>query len=225
MFMKRNIDYNKVLIMAFIILLLSMLPFNASAASKTKLSETKKAIRVGDTATIKILNNKKNVKWSVSNKNVKIMSQNNKQAKIKGIKKGTSYLNAKIGKKTYKCKITVKNANLPHGKDIGQGEMYISTAGGTSENGKIPKVLSRKDMILIQIGLNAWGFDGSHISYVYIDDKLIGKYQLSDTQTSIDLTGSYLKKGTHRVSVVQFKNNKKTGEIITYKEAKYKIVY
>lgn len=223
----KKLEKAKVLLTMAIITfsLLTLFPSTVNANGKIKMDATKKTINVGGSCTVKLMNNKKKAKWSVSNKNIKIVSQNNKQAIIKGVKKGTSCLNAKIGKKTYKCKITVKNEKLPHGKDIGQGEMHISTAGGTSENGKIPKVLSRKDMILMQIGINAWGFDGSHISYVYIDDKLIGKYQLSDTQTSIDLTGSYLKKGTHRVSVVQFKNDKKTGEIITYKEAKYKIVY
>lgn len=95
-------------IAAIILSVLVLFPTTASAAGKTKLNTTKKTINVGDSCTVKLLNNKKKVKWSVSNKNIKIVSKNNKQAKIKGVKKGTSYLKAKVGSKTYKCKVTVK---------------------------------------------------------------------------------------------------------------------
>lgn len=78
------------------------------AKKKTKLSAKTKTIYKGKTAKIKILNNKKKVKWSVSNKKIKIVKKSKKYAKIKGVKKGTSYLKAKIGRKTYKCKIKVK---------------------------------------------------------------------------------------------------------------------
>lgn len=78
-----------------------------SAAVSPRLSTTRKTITVGQSCTVKLLNNKKAVKWSVSNKNIKIVSKNNKQATIKAVKKGTSYLQAKVGKKTYKCKISV----------------------------------------------------------------------------------------------------------------------
>lgn len=92
--------------------LLVLFPSSANAAGKTKLNSTKKTINVGDSCTVKLLNNKKKVKWSTSNKNIRIVSKSNKQAKIKGVKKGTSYLKAKVGSKTYKCKVTVKKVNV-----------------------------------------------------------------------------------------------------------------
>lgn len=75
---------------------------------KIKLDSKKKTINVGDSCVVKLLNNKKKVKWSVSNKNIRITKKNKKQAKIKGVSSGSAYLKAKVGGKTYKCKITVK---------------------------------------------------------------------------------------------------------------------
>lgn len=95
-------------------LLLSLLVINGTttyAAKKTKLSATKKTVNVGDTATIKLLNNSKTVKWQTSNKNIKITKKSKKQAKIKALKKGKSVLRAKVGSKTYKCNITIKASN------------------------------------------------------------------------------------------------------------------
>ncbi len=108
MIMKKQTKTKKLLSIAAIILsLLILFPANVNAAGKTKLNVTSKTIKVGDSYTVKLLNNNKKVKWSTSNKNIKIVSKSNKQAKIKGVKKGTSYLNAKVGKKTYKCKVTI----------------------------------------------------------------------------------------------------------------------
>ncbi len=109
---------------SFFALLLAMLilfPLQTEAAAKPTFNPTKKTIYVGDSCTIKLLNNSKNVTWSTSNKNIKIVSKNQKQAKIKGVKKGTSYLTAKSGGKTYKCKITVKakSKNKNTGKSNG----------------------------------------------------------------------------------------------------------
>lgn len=108
--MKNKSKVKQLLTIAIVIMLslVVFLPSNAQAAAKTKLNVTKKTIYVGDSYTVKLLNNTKKVKWSTSNKNIKMVSKNNKQAKIKGVKKGTSYLSAKVGKKTYKCKVTIK---------------------------------------------------------------------------------------------------------------------
>lgn len=108
--MKKLRKTKKLLTITAVIMMLLMVffPETTQAAGKTKLNATNKTINVGDSCTVKLLNNKKNVKWSVSNKNIRIVSKNNKQAKIKGIKKGTSYLKAKVGSKTYKCKVAVK---------------------------------------------------------------------------------------------------------------------
>lgn len=101
---RRNLLFT---LIAVVIVLTVFDPCNVQAAGKTKLNVTKKTIYVGESYTVKILNNTKKVKWSATNKNIKIISKNNKQAKIKGVKKGTSYLKAKVKGKTYKCKVAI----------------------------------------------------------------------------------------------------------------------
>lgn len=83
----------------------SVAPQNVFAAKKVKLNKTKATIYVGKTVQLKVLNNRKGVKWSTSNKKVATVS---KKGKVKGIKAGKATITAKISKKKYKCVITVK---------------------------------------------------------------------------------------------------------------------
>lgn len=97
--------------MAVALSLSIIVPTNLQAAGTVKLSTKSTIVTVGKTKKVKLLNNKKTVKWSVSNHNIAMLSTSEKQVKIKALKKGTSYLNAKVGSKTYKCKVTVKESN------------------------------------------------------------------------------------------------------------------
>ena len=98
----------KKLRLIILLMVIMLLPMDAQAASKAKLSASKKSVTVGQTVKISMKNNKKKVKWSVSNGKIKIVKKTNKYAKIKAVKAGKATLKAKVGKKTYKCKITVK---------------------------------------------------------------------------------------------------------------------
>lgn len=94
-----------------VVLSFSMLPTtNINAASKVKLSKTKTTIYVGKTVTLKLKNNKKKVKWTTSNKKIATVS---KKGKVKGKKAGKVTITAKVRKKKYKCKITVKKKQTP----------------------------------------------------------------------------------------------------------------
>ncbi|HCA28244.1 MAG TPA: hypothetical protein DEP23_00975, partial [Ruminococcaceae bacterium] len=114
--------------------------------------------------------------------------------------------------------------NLPDGdyKEIGKGKLSISTPSGTSENGNIPILYANKNDI-DSIGISVRSFDGSKLSYVYVDKKLNTKDQYADTDTSIYLSGNALSVGTHKVEVVQYDTNKPGGKITTYKSASYEI--
>lgn len=79
------------------------------ASAKVKLNLKSKALIVGKTATVKISGAKKTVKWSVSNSHIRITKKTKTYAKVKALSKGTSYLNAKVGNKIYKCKFSVKD--------------------------------------------------------------------------------------------------------------------
>lgn len=107
--------------------------------------------------------------------------------------------------------------------DMGAGTMYLTTPAGTSENGNIPFLLIQEDTILDSVGLEAWDFDGSKISYVYFDGMLDRKDQLADTQTFVELTEDRLAAGIHTVEVVQYDNDEEGGTVVTYKVAQFEI--
>ena len=98
----------KKLRLVILLMVIMLLPIDAQAASKAKLSANKKSVTVGQTVKISMKNNRKKVKWSVSNGKIKIVKKTNKYVKIKAVKAGKATLKAKVGKKTYKCEITVK---------------------------------------------------------------------------------------------------------------------
>lgn len=87
-------------------MLISILPTNSVSAA-TKLNYTEKMITVGQTFTLKISPKKKTVKWSSSKPSIATVS---KAGKVKGKSQGTAIITAKIGKKSYKCKVYVKSS-------------------------------------------------------------------------------------------------------------------
>ena len=107
--------------------------------------------------------------------------------------------------------------------DMGAGTMYISTPAGTSENGAVPVLFASDEDILIQIGLDTSDFDGSHLSYIYVDGMLNFKDQLGDSQNFLELSGDALTVGQHDVEVVQYDTDKPDGQMITYKSATYEV--
>lgn len=115
---------------------------------------------------------------------------------------------------------------FPEGQSqVGEGIIYVSTPDGTSENNNIPEVMVDKDTTVTQIGLNAENFDGSKISYVYINEKFVEKIQLGEmTQTTLELQGEFLNPGIYTVSVVQFDNDDpETGKVTQFAETQYEI--
>lgn len=97
-----------------VILMLTLLPVTpANAKVKTKLSAKSITMTVGDTKTIKLLNSKKGAVWSRENSNISIISETKKKVKIKAVEEGKSIVYALVGKKEYKCKITIKEKEKP----------------------------------------------------------------------------------------------------------------
>ena len=79
-------------------------------AAKNKLSKTKITLTQGKKYRLKVKGTKKKVKWSSTKKSVATV---NKKGVVTAKKKGTAYIKAKVGKKTYKCKVTVKSKKAP----------------------------------------------------------------------------------------------------------------
>lgn len=82
-------------ILAVLLLSISMGTVNVQAA-KLKLNKTKVTVYKGCTETLKVTGSKKKVKWSSSKKAVASVSSS---GKIKGKKKGTTVIYAKVGNK------------------------------------------------------------------------------------------------------------------------------
>ena len=73
-------------------------------AAKVKLNKSTVTIYRGVSTSLKVSGSKKKVKWSSSKKSVVSVSS----GKVKGKKAGTAYIYAKVGKRTLKCKVIVK---------------------------------------------------------------------------------------------------------------------
>lgn len=122
---------------------------------------------------------------------------------------------------------SAKKEILPDGNytETGNGRFYVVTPSGTSENGNIPIIYTDEQTTYYQLEYDAWDFDGTLLSYVYIDNVLVAKEQLANNQSFEALTGDYLTEGVHTVIAVQYDNNDSNGNIITYKTASYEIRY
>ena len=75
------------------------------AAAKVRLNKTVATITVGKKLTLKVKRTKKKVKWSSSKKAIASVT---KKGVVTGKKVGKATITAKVGKKKYKCKVTVK---------------------------------------------------------------------------------------------------------------------
>lgn len=82
-------------------------PVNVQAA-KVKLNKSTVTIYRGASASLKVLGSKKKIKWSTSKKSVASVSAS---GKVTGKKPGSAYIYAKVGNRTLKCKVTVKEPN------------------------------------------------------------------------------------------------------------------
>ena len=98
--MKRN---KKILTVITILLLIVCMAVPVSAAGK--INKKKATLKVGQTLQLKVTGTKGKVKWKSSKKSVATVSS---KGRVKAKKKGSATITAKIGKKKYTCKVTVK---------------------------------------------------------------------------------------------------------------------
>ena len=94
----------RLIILAAFVMIMSM---HAQAA--VKISKTKVTLVKGQTVTLKITGTKEKVTWTSSKKNVATVSA---KGVVKGKAKGVSAIVAKVGKKAYKCVVTVETPKL-----------------------------------------------------------------------------------------------------------------
>jgi hypothetical protein len=80
------------------------------AATKVKLNKKKATLTAGAKLSLKVNGTSKKVKWSSSNKKVAKVSS---KGKVTAVKAGKATITAKVAGKSYKCKVTVVNAQTP----------------------------------------------------------------------------------------------------------------
>lgn len=133
------------------VMAVSVIPQSAFAAKKkVKLSKKAVTVAVGEAVKIQLKNNKKKVKWNITSgkKNVTLSKKKTTSVVIKGKKAGKAKVQAKIGKKKYVCKVTVKKAathdndNPNNGKTTAEPTQVPSQAPTVSQQ-PVPPVISQ----------------------------------------------------------------------------------
>lgn len=107
--------------------------------------------------------------------------------------------------------------------ETGDGTFYIETMSGTSEDGSVPYVYAGDDTLLLQITWVTRGFDGSHLTFFYIDGSLYDKLQTNDGKGTVSLVDSALSIGRHKVKTIQYDTDTENGNIILCKQSEYEV--
>lgn len=87
-----------------LLLFVTAMPQQAQAA--IKINKNSVSVYVNQTVTLKVSGTKAKVTWTSSNKKIATVSSN---GLVKGVKKGTATIRAKVSNTTLKCEVTVKN--------------------------------------------------------------------------------------------------------------------
>ena len=129
---------------ALLILLLLLCPAGtAHAKGKTSLNTAKLTMTQGNTKTIKLKNNKKKVIWSVVYGKTNIVQ-------VIAKKQGTAKVQAKVGKKKYICKVTVKRKQVKTVDVIVNGKKFqaelADTAAAKELAKKLPMTIDMKEL-------------------------------------------------------------------------------
>lgn len=109
-------------------------------------------------------------------------------------------------------------------KEVGEGTVYLSHAGDTTEDEKPVTILGGEGYMVLQIGIDYADFDGSKYTYIFVDGKEDFKEQWGlGGSTSINLKDDMLKNGLHTVEVIQWSGDNMTGDVTMYKTAQYEV--
>ncbi len=200
------------------------------AKAKVKLNKTKLALVKGKSSTLKVVGNKKKIKWSTSDKKIAIV---NSKGKVTGKKAGTCTITAKIGSKKYKCKVTVKNPiKLNKTKvTLNKGKTYTLKVSGTkkkviwsSSNKKVAIVNSKGKVTAKKKGTATITAKADGLS---VKSKVTVKNTTKSVAVdmlSLDITSVTLNKGNlYKMKVTVFPTNA-TNKTITYTTSNKSVV-
>jgi hypothetical protein len=111
-----------VMILAMLVSMFAM----TLTANAAKLNKKKTTVAIGSTVKLQVTGTSKKAKWSSSNKSVATVS---KKGVVKGKNAGTAKITAKVGKKKFTCKVTVKKPTL----EFPNKETELGLDGGALE--------------------------------------------------------------------------------------------
>lgn len=210
----------KMIFMAVIVLVLSfVVSVPAEAKPKPKLSAKSKTMYVGKTTTIKLKNAGK-VKWKTSKKSVVSISKKKKnKVWIKAKKAGTATITTIYKKKTYKCRITVKEKKEKRPEaDTPVMNVKDVTLHYVSEEDKPYLKLDSSHIYQYQFRVTGtkqkvlrWSVTGEGKSYFRIDDKGLLTMQFGP---------AYGMDGVHAAVVAKLENGREVmAQVHGYSEA------
>lgn len=126
--------------------------FPISAEAKVKISKKTITMTVGQTKKLKIKGTKKKVTWKSKNKSVASV---NKKGKVTALKSGKATIVAKVGKKKFKCKVTVKVSSTSSGSGTRENPYVLSNGCTFTYMDDYPKVSRTVKLQLVETIENA----------------------------------------------------------------------
>lgn len=186
-----------------LMLCLFLMPAEASAA---RISKGSKTILKGQTFTLYVKGTGKKAKWSSSKQSVASVSSS---GVVRGKKAGKAVITAKIGKKKYKCKVTVRqpvsritlnktSVSLKKGKtaqlkaNVKPGNAYKKTITWKSSNGKVAAVSKKGKVTAKAVGtavITAHAKDGSGV----VASCTVEVYSTKKAQSSLTLSANSME--------------------------------
>lgn len=119
------------LLMFIMVIMVALIPASNVQAATVKLNKTAVTLYEGKTVTLKMQGTSKKVTWKTSKKTVATVST---KGVVTAKKAGTATITAKVGNKTYKCKVTVKKPYLNKSKEtLYEGKTTTLKMVGTSK--------------------------------------------------------------------------------------------
>ena len=108
-----------------LVIVFSVFSLSFTVLAKVKINKKSATISVGSTVQLQVTGAKGKVKWSSSNKKVASVSD---QGFVTGKESGRTTIKAKLGKKTYQCKMTVKKGKALNSVTL-PDEVYNAVKG------------------------------------------------------------------------------------------------
>ena len=106
------------------------------------------------------------------------------------------------------------------GEEFGDFSFYVSTPGGTTEDGNIPQWLVKSSKAMAQCGITLKDGGGKIYQVLYDGEYLMDVQFGIRTDTNLSLTGDQLEAGIHTVEVVLAEGD----EILAHRSAQIEIV-